>query len=127
MARSIPKLKEVIRASEFKIAKPKDYWKAFGNQQNFFNELGAKLGIDYWEKWYSVTIEEIRNHGGAPLLQNYFNNSLYEALSIMYPGLAVLKFDNLQHFLGTNGNLISAKVSGQRRKHKELSLMILQR
>lgn len=52
----------------------------------FFDSLASKLKIKHWQEWYSITPQDIRNHGGNEGLQilTKYGNSVLKALSKNY-------------------------------------------
>jgi len=60
-------------------------WTNHHNHKNFFDQLAKTMNISHPTDWYKVKREDIYNQGGQKLLQYYFANSLYKALSSCYP------------------------------------------
>jgi len=58
---------------------------ALDNRRAFFKWLGEKLGVKRLEDWYHISFDEIVQNGGAGLLRNYYNDSIYTALREIYP------------------------------------------
>eukprot|EP01114_Cavostelium_apophysatum_P017882 TRINITY_DN5405_c0_g1_i1.p1 TRINITY_DN5405_c0_g1~~TRINITY_DN5405_c0_g1_i1.p1 ORF type:complete len:716 (-),score=103.25 TRINITY_DN5405_c0_g1_i1:1172-3319(-) len=64
--------------------KPRGYYGEVSNQRREFDHVAKVLGIQNFSNWPKVTLKEIRECGGAPLLKQY-GGSLYEALCAVYP------------------------------------------
>jgi len=59
------------------------YWNHLENHRIFFDHLGAVLGLQNLSQWNEISVEVIKQHGGAPLLSRYAN--LGDALRAIYP------------------------------------------
>src|SRR3954468_6942458 len=64
--------------------KPPGFWENQGNQKQFFDWLGSKLGYKEMDDWYKITQEDIFKYGGRGLLKNYYSNSPSKALKAVY-------------------------------------------
>lgn len=62
---------------------PNGFWKSRENRVRFMDWLGAELGFQSVEDWYSVTGADFFQHHGGGLLNNQFNGSV-QALLIDY-------------------------------------------
>lgn len=61
------------------------YWKEFKNHRKFFDEVEKRMNLKSWEDWYQIKFSDVEFHGGAPLLFEYYGNSLVKALLKIYP------------------------------------------
>jgi len=64
---------------------PRGYWRDKVNQNNFFDWTGIQLRYKHMADWYNVTLEDIYECGGKALMDDYYNKSIYKALSTIYP------------------------------------------
>lgn len=55
------------------------------NQREFFDEIYKQLNLSKMDDWYKISKEDIYNFGGKGLLEKTFSNSLFSALSNVYP------------------------------------------
>src|SRR5689334_21936091 len=60
-------------------------WTKKANHRTFFDKLGQELGFQCTEDWYRLTKEDIEQHGGGRLLKKRYGNSVYTAMSQLYP------------------------------------------
>lgn len=60
------------------------FWESIENQKEYLEWLRTKTGVKDMEDWYDVTLQQITEHGGAPLLAKY-NNSIGHVLTAIYP------------------------------------------
>lgn len=44
--------------------------------------------------WGKVTIQQVEEAGGATLIKNYYESSLFKALTSVYPGIPSLSFNS---------------------------------
>jgi hypothetical protein len=73
---------------------PRSYWQKAENRQNALVWLAGELAIGQasdkqaesaQEKWYKLTISQIREHGLYSLLSNYYDSSFASMLREVYP------------------------------------------
>src|SRR5690606_35935476 len=62
---------------------PKGYWKEELNQRTRMESISKELRIQTMDDWYQCTARQITKK--APLLSQYYNGSLYDALKTLYP------------------------------------------
>lgn len=65
---------------------PNSHWNLISNRKKLFEELQSKLGIQEPRDWGKISIQDIKNAGGASIL-SYYNNSLFKCLKSTYLGL----------------------------------------
>lgn len=63
---------------------PYGFWNDKDNRKSFMTELGEKLNIKDFSDWYSITSEQIKNHGGDGLLRRY-GGSPSKLLTSVFP------------------------------------------
>lgn len=88
---------------------PRHFWETPSNHRLFFDWLGKELGITNTEGWYHVRTSEVAQRGGGGLLQNYYNASLYRALSTIYPEQKWMpwRFEKIPHgYWNTKENVV---------------------
>jgi hypothetical protein len=79
---------------------PWNIWKFENYMQNhkdFFDKLAKKMNITSLEGWYSIKQKDFLQNGGAHVLLA-FNDSIYDALKNVYPGLR-LPYHNIKNLL----------------------------
>jgi hypothetical protein len=59
------------------------HWESEANQKEFFDSLGAKLGIRDPTHWYLVSRNDVDRNGGAGVLAHY-GKSLSQAIMSVY-------------------------------------------
>eukprot|EP01027_Heterolobosea_sp_BB2_P016812 GEZU01023884.1.p1 GENE.GEZU01023884.1~~GEZU01023884.1.p1 ORF type:complete len:176 (+),score=33.57 GEZU01023884.1:114-641(+) len=68
---------------------PPGYWADLKHQRQFFDELGAELGVKQLDDWENSSIpnvrDKVRANGGKWLLDKYYSGSLSRALRAVYP------------------------------------------
>lgn len=70
---------------KFKEPAPKGFWSDLANHKLYFDWLGELIGVKTLEDWYTVRGSDILATGQARLFENYYSNSLFKALSTLYP------------------------------------------
>ena len=65
-------------------------WKDFINHKKYFDFLSKTLNIQNNEDWYDVKMNDIYKTGGSTLLSTCYEDSLFKALTIIFPNI---KFD----------------------------------
>jgi hypothetical protein len=69
----------------FKFKKsPQNIWTDNSNAKRLMDEIGQRLGVASPKDWYSISREQVAEHGGLSLLLRH-SNSFYETLSAVYP------------------------------------------
>jgi hypothetical protein len=63
--------------------RPKNYWKDNQMKKLHLDRIANQLGIQKLDDWYSVTWNQI--HSKVPFLCNYYNSSIIQMLSDLYP------------------------------------------
>jgi hypothetical protein len=63
---------------------PQHHWKQIKNQRELFDYIAVTLGVEKQEDWYLLKGQSIKKLAGG-LINDYYNNSIYEALSSIYP------------------------------------------
>lgn len=64
---------------------PSGQWDDLNQQRQFMDMVAQKLGLKSMDDWYYVKQSQIKQLGGASLLQHYYHNSLSAALMQIYP------------------------------------------
>ena len=64
---------------------PRNFWASLENRRIWFDWCAKQLCISSLDGWYSVSTLDITRHGGRSLLVGYYNGSLHEALTSVYP------------------------------------------
>lgn len=64
---------------------PRGYWEDLKNQRSAMDWLAAELNIQQMEDWYSVTIKQLCDSGGATMLKNFFDGSPARMIQTLYP------------------------------------------
>jgi hypothetical protein len=49
----------------------RDYWNKNEHQRLFLDWLGTKIGIQTYEDWYTITLNQIEDNGGRALIKRY--------------------------------------------------------
>src|SRR5256885_592636 len=60
-------------------------WKHLQVQRDYFDRLSKDLQLKELDDWYRVKVSEVRKRKGSVLLSRYYNDSLFQALSSVYP------------------------------------------
>jgi hypothetical protein len=63
----------------------KSFWTDRPNRRKYFDQLGNQLGINQLEDWYNARRSDLKQLGGAQLLQEHYRDSLFNALKDVYP------------------------------------------
>jgi hypothetical protein len=64
---------------------PNKMWTAAENRREFLDWVAKELKLDSMEKWYFLSPKQVKELGGAALLNNYFGGSLAGCLMAVYP------------------------------------------
>lgn len=63
-----------------------NYWKDIENQRLYFDHISKDhLSITHYEQWYDRIGEDLHPYGGQGLLSSHYQDSLKNALEIVYP------------------------------------------
>lgn len=75
-----------MRKSSFLVhSKPKNYWNSMSNVRNFMDSAAAKLQIQDWGDWYSISVQEMANIEGFFGLLKSFQFNFHQLLICAYP------------------------------------------
>jgi len=66
------------------------FWAAPANQKAYLNYLGKVLGYKSPNDWYRISARDILEHGGGPLLANYYRNSPSALIIAVFPEYRLL-------------------------------------
>jgi hypothetical protein len=55
------------------------YLQDASHQKQFLSQIAKKIGVKNYEDWYNVTVQNVLDHGGSPLMQRY-NKSLRQGI-----------------------------------------------
>jgi hypothetical protein len=68
---------------------PTGFWDDYQNRRDFFDSMIKNLGIsiDRPENLKKITTKHVKQHGGAWMLAKFYNNSVSDAISDIYPAL----------------------------------------
>ena len=72
---------------------PQNMWKCKVFQRQFLDRLEKKLSITSADDWSKISQQKIKQEGGSTLLKHY-NNSIYAALTTLYPERTWVVFDS---------------------------------
>lgn len=70
---------------------PRSYWKSMENRKLFLDELAVKLNVKEPRDWGKIPRNRIYEFGGASLLTNYYNSSVFNCIRSVYKGLYLLE------------------------------------
>ena len=63
---------------------PAKYWQSIDNQRKYFLHMEEKFEIRNFEDWNKIKNSQVKSNGGSGILKIY-NNSLYKALTNIFP------------------------------------------
>lgn len=66
---------------------PPSYWKSVENRKNFLEGVVIKFNLQKPKDWGKITVQNIYDCGGSPLLNKYYKGSLIACLQSVYAGI----------------------------------------
>lgn len=66
---------------------PKAHFKVMENRKKFMDDLAVTLNIKKPRDWGNITLKQIHELGGGPLLNNYYRGSLFACLQSVHRGM----------------------------------------
>lgn len=63
---------------------PSGFWDKKENRRQFMDSVSKQMGFKEMDGWYHVTLQDIRQHGGAGLLLRWYD-SVSQLLRAVYP------------------------------------------
>ena len=68
-------------------------WRDHLNQRDLIDLIGSKLKLKNLEDFYNITQVDMKPYGGDILLDNYFDGSMYQLFSSLYPNHSWYKWN----------------------------------